>query len=132
MEENNTMGMLYDVDVTTLAAALPEPTIVMTGKESYSIADTADYPLMELNLYGKSTQDGTPTPEAPVDIISVGDDGNLSVTACGKNLVTHPYYSGASLTSGGITFAVNNDGSITINGTATAYATFFPKRQKRQ
>lgn len=37
-------------------------------------------------MYGKSTQDGIPTSEAPVDIVSVGDDGSTTVVACGKNL----------------------------------------------
>lgn len=41
----------------------------------------------KLTIYGKSTQDGTPTPEAPVDIVSVGDDGSLVETVTGKNLV---------------------------------------------
>lgn len=39
-----------------------------------------------LKVYGNSIQDGTPTPEAPADIVSIGDSGSLSVTACGKNL----------------------------------------------
>ena len=40
---------------------------------SYALNGAADYPLMVLNLYGKSAQDGTPAPDAPVDIISIGD-----------------------------------------------------------
>ena len=56
------------------------------GKSSYTLTNAVDYPLVGLNLYGKSTQDGTPTPENPVDIVSVGDSGNVGVTACGKNL----------------------------------------------
>lgn len=56
------------------------------GESSYTITDAVDFPVLGLNLYGKSVQDGTPTPETPVDIVSVGDDGELKVTACGKNL----------------------------------------------
>ena len=47
----------------------------VNGNSSYTIENTVDYPLVELNLYGKSTQNGTPTPDAPVDIVSVGDNG---------------------------------------------------------
>lgn len=54
---------------------------------SYTINNAVDYPLLGLNLYGKSVQDGVPTPEAPVDIVSVGDGGSVEVKACGKNLV---------------------------------------------
>lgn len=31
-------------------------------------------------MYGKSTQDGTPTPDAPVPIVSAGDSGSVAVT----------------------------------------------------
>ena len=36
-------------------------------------------------MYGKSTQDGTPTPDAPVPIVSAGDGGSLTVKVTGKN-----------------------------------------------
>lgn len=52
----------------------------VNGNSSYTIENAADYPLLGLNLYGKSTQDGTPTPENPVDIVSVGDNGNVDIT----------------------------------------------------
>ena len=45
------------------------------GESSYTITDAVDFPVLGLNLYGKSVQDGTPTPENPVDIVSVGDNG---------------------------------------------------------
>ena len=45
-----------------------------------SVSDSADYRLLGLKLYGKSVQDGTPTPEAPVEIESAGDSGNITVT----------------------------------------------------
>lgn len=41
-----------------------------------------------------------------------------------KNLIPYPYYDGNSKTINGIIFTVNNDGSITISGTATANAPF--------
>lgn len=31
-------------------------------------------------IYGKSTQDGTPTLDAPIDIVSIGDDGGIAVS----------------------------------------------------
>ena len=54
--------------------------------EGGTVTGTVDYPIVSLNLYGKSVQDGTPTPDAPIDIASVGDDGSVEVAACGKNL----------------------------------------------
>lgn len=46
----------------------------LSGASSYSV-DAVDYPLLGLNLFGRSVQDGTPTPDAPVNIVSVGDNG---------------------------------------------------------
>ena len=46
----------------------------ISGESSYSV-DAVDYPLLGLNLFGRSVQDGTPTPDAPVNIVSVGDNG---------------------------------------------------------
>lgn len=53
----------------------------ITGSSSYTIENAVDYPLIGLNLYGKSTQNGTPTPESPVEIVSVGDSGTVNITA---------------------------------------------------
>ena len=47
----------------------------ISGSAAYTVTDAVDYPLLGLNLYGKSVQDGTPSPDNPVDIISVGDNG---------------------------------------------------------
>lgn len=43
-------------------------------------------------------------------------------TSQGQNLITYPYYRPDSYTTNGITWTVNEDGSITANGTATATA----------
>ena len=53
----------------------------LTGNSSYTTENTVDYPLVGLMLYGKSTQNGTPTPENPVEIVSVGDSGTVNITA---------------------------------------------------
>ncbi len=47
---------------------------------SYVLNGAADYPLIALSLYGKSAQDGAPAPDAPVDIVSVGDSGSISIS----------------------------------------------------
>lgn len=72
------------------------PAIIPTAMgEAVTISDSAYRPLAGLKLYGKTTQ----------------------VTTTGKNLL--PPYS-AEVTSNGVTFKGNADGSITIQGTATA------------
>ena len=64
---------------------------VLTGSETgnpVAVDDAFAAPLCGLTVYGKSTQDGTPTPDAPVPIVSAGDDtGNVTVKVTGKNLL---------------------------------------------
>lgn len=52
-----------------------------------SVDDAFPAPLCGLTVYGKSTQDGTPTPDAPVPIVSAGDGGSVAVKVTGKNLL---------------------------------------------
>ena len=44
-----------------------------------SVDDAFSAPLCGLTVYGRSTQDGTPTPDAPVPILSAGDGGSVAV-----------------------------------------------------
>lgn len=76
MDEN-----MFDLglDVATISAELPDPVITLSGADSYTVQGTADYPLLALSVYGKSVQNGTPTPDAPIDIVNVGDDGNVEI-----------------------------------------------------
>jgi hypothetical protein len=56
---------------------------VLTGSETgnpISVDDAFPAPLCGLTVYGKSTQDGTPTPNAPVPIVSAGDGGTIVLT----------------------------------------------------
>ena len=45
-----------------------------------SITDSVEWPLQGLKVYGKSTQDGTPSPESPVPIVSAGNGGSVVLT----------------------------------------------------
>ena len=62
----------------------------LTGSETgnpIAVDDAFSAPLCGLTVYGKSTQDGTPTPDAPVPIVSAGDGGSLTVKVTGVNLL---------------------------------------------
>ena len=48
--------------------------------EAVNIIDSIESELNGLKLYGKSTQDGTPTPDNPIPIVSAGDGGTITVT----------------------------------------------------
>ena len=64
-------------------AALQKRQNVLVGSETGNPIDVDDAfaaPLCGLTVYGRSTQDGTPTPDAPVPIVSAGDGGTIAVT----------------------------------------------------
>ena len=91
---------------------------VLVGSETgnpVSCDDAFAAPLCGLHIYGKSTQDGTPTPDAPVPIVSAGDGGTIAVKMTGKNLLYIPDGKG---TARGVTITSKN-GIISISGTAT-------------
>ena len=65
------------------------------------------------------------------EIMVSGEDisgKELTLVACGKNLIPYPYFN-TTKTTNGITFTDNGDGSITVNGTATSTAQFFLSSQ---
>ena len=71
-------------------AALKKRQNVLVGSETgnpISCNDAYSAPLCGLTVYGKSTQDGTPSPDNPVPIVSAGDDGSVAVKVTGKNLL---------------------------------------------
>ena len=84
---------------------------ILVGTETgnpIAVDDAFAAPLRGLTVYGKSTQDGTPTPDAPVPIVSAGDGGSVTVTLSDGNgktqtltLPTPNGLPGIPVTSGG-------------------------------
>lgn len=85
--------------------------------ENIHLNDSADSKLVEFSLCGKATQDGTPTPQNPVDIKVAGASGSVEAKSVGKNLLPYPYDE-TTHTESGVTWTDNN-GVITTKGTAT-------------
>ena len=84
---------------------------ILVGTETgnpIAVDDAFPAPLCGLTVYGRSTQDGTPTPDAPVPIVSAGDGGSVAVTLSDGNgktqtltLPTPNGLPGIPVTSGG-------------------------------
>lgn len=92
---------------------------VLVGSETgnpIAVGDAFAAPLCGLTVYGRSTQDGTPTPDAPVPIVSAGDSGSVAVKVTGANILYLPDIEESTV--GGITYSVKN-GVIKIKGTST-------------
>lgn len=99
---------------------------VLVGSETgnpISVDDAFSAPLCGLTVYGKSTQDGTPTPDAPVPIVSAGDGGSVAVKMTGANMLegTAP---GGQVNRFGVTYTVNENG-VLVTGTATSNSSFY-------
>lgn len=75
------------------------------------LINSAEAPLTALSLYGWSKQDGTPSPDNPVPIVSAG-----SVMVESKNLCNMPDVD--EYVMRGVTYSCKN-GAVTANGTAT-------------
>lgn len=61
---------------------------VLLGTETgnpIAVDDAFAAPLCGLTVYGKSTQDGTPSPDNPVPIVNAGDGGSVTVTLNDEN-----------------------------------------------
>ena len=93
---------------------------ILIGTETgnpIAVDDAFTAPMLGLTVYGRSTQDGTPTPDAPVPIVSAGENGSVAVKVTGANMLegTKP---GVKSTVHGITYTTYENGFL-ITGTAT-------------
>lgn len=115
-------------DINTLIASIGELKVVGVQKnaavkkvwdEITEVEHNADSMQSEITALGNVNAEGA---------LVVLDDlqGGVpfsEITVSGKNLLTYPYNE-TTKTVNGITFTDNGDGTITVNGTATANATF--------
>lgn len=95
---------------------------ILIGTETgnpLSVDDAFSAPLCGLTVYGKSTQDGTPTPDAPVPIVSAGDSGSVAVRLAGANLVEGTK-SGNTGSASGVSYTANKDGISFVGNADTA------------
>lgn len=77
-------------DADSTANSIKKRQNVLVGSETgnpIAVDDAFAAPLCGLTVYGKSTQDGTPSPDNPVPIVSAGDGGSVAVRVTGKNLL---------------------------------------------
>lgn len=79
-------GRVYELADTVAKLHSEVGAIVESARgEVVSISDASDKELKGLRIFGRTIQNGTPTPSAPVIPESVGE--TVNVTVCGKNLV---------------------------------------------
>lgn len=114
-------------DIQDAVIALEDGLLTVDDSRSgavINITDAAKRGFRSFNIYGKTTQAGTPTPEAPVALVSAGNKGNVAVKVTGKNLIPYPYKE-STKTINGVTFTVNKDGSLAVSGKSTGSVNFW-------
>lgn len=102
---------------------------ILIGAETgnpIAVDDAFSAPLCGLTVYGKSAQDGTPSPDSPVPIVSAGDGGSVAVKVTGANVLegTAP---GGRFDVLGVTYTVNENG-VLVTGTATGGSSLYLHR----
>lgn len=112
-----TMAAAADTRKATqeLSETIAPPIIVSATGEVITATDSAHRPLAGLRLYGKTTQNGVPTPSAPVPLVNVGAGGNIGVKAMGKNLLNYDAWKTVIIQRG---TAVWENNGVTLTATA--------------
>ena len=122
--KNKATGTVYDYTDAAAQAALAG---ILDGTDIDSFSDVESALADKVDVVtgkGLSTNDYDNTAKGIVDNIQSNVIANTklikdTVGWSGKNKIWADYYDGRSKTMNGITATVNNDGSITFNGTAT-------------
>lgn len=66
-------------EISTAARSHASAIVVSASGEDIVLADSADAELQGLKLFGRTEQDGTPSPAYPQELVSAGDGGQISV-----------------------------------------------------
>lgn len=88
-------------DYTALSATVASlaPGIVCEAEgTAISLNDSSDMPFQEMRIFGKSTQDGVPSPTAPVEIVSVE---NPTISVDDQTIIIPRTIPGIPVASGG-------------------------------
>ena len=83
---NQAASSALNTTLYLMGAASPVIIQSASGDGIVPVSDSAERSLSGLSVYGKTTQDGTPTPEAPVELVNAGNSGSITVKVCGRNI----------------------------------------------
>lgn len=111
--ENPVQNKVIVAELSKLAVTT---SVMSSTGADLTLENTEEAKLRGLNIYGKTTQKGTPTQDAPIPLENVDGDGVVAKVE-GANLI--PFPDSKSATQNGIT-ATFKDSKITLSGTSTA------------
>lgn len=119
--EDKGVGTSFKIDGTE-----DQVQIYIQADKGFSFNNVVIYPMLNAGSTALPWEPYTgrkpsPSPEYPQEIKIPGSDGSLEVRVFGVQLITKTY---TSATINGITYTVNDDGSVTANGKATSNSFF--------
>ena len=117
---NNATLAADNANKAATKAAHTAKSLMVVGEEKgevIALDDAIDQFLVGCRIFGKTTQDGTPTPDAPVELVNVGDSGSISVKIASVNLAEPMRVT--AFTDTGVTFSPTVDGNMILNGTVS-------------
>ena len=104
---NNANTAANNANEAAAQATQTAKSLMVVGKTqgaNIALDDAIEMPLVGLRVFGKTTQNGTPTPDSPVDLVSVGDSGSITANvnnAQSMSVATPNGLPGIPVTSGG-------------------------------
>ena len=99
--------------IETLKQGKADAIVDSSSGENITLVDSGEELFRGLRIFGKSTQDGVPSPENPKEITSIGDDGDINLAVYGKNLLDTR---NRSAIHNGVTFKADQDGVFSVAG----------------
>ena len=74
-------------EIASLRQSKADAIVETAQGETMTLTDSSDKLFEGLRVFGKSTQDGTPSAENPVPIVNAGEGGSITVEVTGRNLL---------------------------------------------
>lgn len=117
IEDNAEQIVKVKKDIAALDKRVDNIAITQTFSGQSILAEgTLNSPFKGLKLFGRSTQDGTPSPDNPIPVVSAGDNGQIETGVYGGNLLTIPDMPETVISN--ITVSVK-DGVVSLSGQNT-------------
>lgn len=111
-------------DIADLRQTKADAIVESANGTLINIKDSANAYFEDFSMHGKTTQDGTPTPDVFVPIVNAGESGNIEAQVTGKNLLPFPYLNinevGKTVNHNGVDYTVLQDRWVHLKGTPTS------------
>ena len=108
-------------DIAELRQSKADAIVETASGTLLNVKDSSGAFFEDFSMSGKTTQDGTPTPDTPVKIVNAGEDGTIEIKVTGKNLIPFPYPDikevGKTVHLKGLDYTVLQDGGVHLKGT---------------